>query len=146
MESARGLEKMGLDARERIDLSNQLSDHAKALGQPEPASSERRESAAAMPTIRVGGNVQAAKLIKKVDPAYPPLAKAAHIEGTVHLSVNIDPDGHVRGLETIDGHPLLIHAAREAVEKWEYQPTFLNGAPVTVITTVDVNFTLKPQE
>jgi TonB family protein len=93
-------------------------------------------------TIRVGGNVQQANLISKVNPVYPPLAKQARIQGVVHLTTTIGADGAVQNLEVISGHPLLVQAAMEAVKQWLYKPTLLNGSPVAVITQVDVNFTL----
>ncbi|MGH9657353.1 MAG: M56 family metallopeptidase, partial [Bryobacteraceae bacterium] len=95
------------------------------------------------PKIRIGGNVQSTKLIHKVTPAYPPLAKQARIQGTVRLGVTIGRDGRVEALEALSGHPLLVPAALEAVRLWEYQPTHLNGEPVAVETVVDVNFTLR---
>ncbi len=92
--------------------------------------------------IRVGGNVQQANLISKVNPVYPPLAKQARIQGVVHLTTTIAADGTVQNIEVISGHPLLVPAAMEAVKQWLYKPTLLNGNPVEVITQVDVNFTL----
>ena len=94
-------------------------------------------------TIRVGGDVQSTKLVNKTTPAYPPLAKASRIQGTVQLTVTIAPDGTVQNIELIDGHPLLVQAAVDAVKQWVYQPTLLNGNPVAVITQVNVNFTLS---
>jgi TonB family protein len=93
--------------------------------------------------IRVGGNVQAARIIKKVAPLYPKDARTAHISGTVRLHVIIDTDGGVNQLEVISGHPLLQEAALDAVRQWIYQPTFLNGNPVEVDTTIDIIFTLN---
>ena len=92
--------------------------------------------------IRVGGNVQAANLINQVRPIYPPLAKQARISGTVELSAIIGKDGRVQDLKVVRGHPLLVQAALDAVKNWVYKPTLLNGEPVEVSTTIDVNFTL----
>ena len=94
-------------------------------------------------TIRVGGNVQAQKIVSKPVPIYPPLAKQARIQGTVSLAVHIAADGTVKDLQVISGHPLLVEAAIDAVKQWVYQPTLLNGNPVDVLTQVDVNFTLS---
>jgi TonB family protein len=94
-------------------------------------------------TIRVGGEVQGSKIVNKATPIYPPLAKAARVQGTVQLSVQIGPDGTVQDVQLISGHPLLAQAAIDAVKQWFYQPTLLNGNPVSVLTTVDVNFTLS---
>jgi protein TonB len=92
--------------------------------------------------IRVGGNVQAAKLIAQPKPAYPPLAKQARIQGTVKFNAVIGKDGTIQNLQLVSGHPLLVPSATEAVRQWRYQPTLLNGEPVEVITQIDVNFTL----
>jgi protein TonB len=93
--------------------------------------------------IRVGGNVQAANLINQVRPVYPPLAKQARISGVVELSAIIGKDGRVQDLKVVRGHPLLVQAALDAVKNWVYRPTLLNGEPVEVSTTIDVNFTLS---
>ena len=92
--------------------------------------------------IRVSIGVQTAKLVKKVIPEYPPLAKTARISGVVHLLGVISKDGTIQNLQVIGGHPLLTRAALEAVRQWIYQPTLLNGQPVEVIAPIDVNFTL----
>lgn len=93
--------------------------------------------------IRVGGNVQAAKLVKQPKPIYPPLAKQARIQGTVRFTAIIGRDGTIQNLQVVSGHPLLVPAALEAVKQWVYQPTLLNGEPVEVVTQIDVNFTLS---
>jgi protein TonB len=100
---------------------------------PKPAAPQR---------IRVGGNVQNAKLIRKVMPTYPPLAKQARITGTVRLNAIISKDGRIQDLQVVSGHPLLVPSALEAVRQWVYEPTLLNGEPVEVVTQIDVNFTL----
>jgi protein TonB len=92
--------------------------------------------------IRVGGNVQAAKMVRQIMPVYPPIAKTAHISGTVILHAVISKDGSVEDLQYVSGPPLLMKAAMDAVRQWRYQPTQLNGEPVEVDTTVSVVFTL----
>jgi TonB family protein len=92
--------------------------------------------------IRVGGNVQSANLIRKVTPVYPPLAKQARIQGVVRFTVTIGKDGTVQDVQLVSGHPLLVSPAQEAVWQWQYKPILLNGQPVDVVTTVDVNYTL----
>jgi protein TonB len=91
---------------------------------------------------RVGGAVQAAKLINKVQPMYPPLARQTRISGTVRLHAIIGKDGTVRELQVQSGHPLLVQSALDAVKQWRYQPTLLNGEPVEVDTEIDVIFSL----
>jgi protein TonB len=93
--------------------------------------------------IRVGGNVAAASLIRKVQPVYPQLAKQARVQGSVHFTAIIGKDGTIQNLQLIGGHPLLVQAAQDAVKQWLYKPTLLNGEPVEVVTQIDVNFTLS---
>jgi protein TonB len=93
--------------------------------------------------VRVGGNVAAANRISWVTPAYPPDAKQNRIQGTVRLEVLIDKDGHVSNVTVSSGPAELTQSAAEAVTQWVYRPTLLNGKPVSVLTTVDVNFTLS---
>jgi periplasmic protein TonB len=93
--------------------------------------------------IRVGGNVQESKLIRRVEPAYPELAKRARVQGKVVLVVTVDEEGNVSNITINDGHPLLNDAAKAAVAQWKYSPTLLNGEPVPVIATVTVIFNLK---
>jgi len=101
-------------------------------------------SSPAVPTrIKVGGNVQAAMVIKKVQPVYPADAKAAGVEGVVHLAAIIATDGTMQELHVLGGPALLVQSAMDAVKQWVYRPTLLNGQPVQVETTIDVNFTLN---
>lgn len=93
--------------------------------------------------IRVGGNVQAANILSRVNPPYPPLAKQARIQGLVKLEGIIARDGTVQQLKVLSGHPLLVPAALDAVKQWRYRPTHLNGEPVEVIAPIDVNFILS---
>jgi len=93
--------------------------------------------------ISVGGNVQSARLIAQPKPVYPPLAKQARISGTVRFTAIIGRDGTIQNLTLLGGHPLLVQSATEAVKRWRYQPTLLNGEPVEVVTQIDVNFTLS---
>ncbi|MGH9713599.1 MAG: energy transducer TonB [Candidatus Acidiferrales bacterium] len=92
--------------------------------------------------IRVGGNVIAAALVRRVDPIYPPIAKTAHISGTVVLHAIIGKDGSVQNLEYVSGPPLLMRNAMDAIRQWRYKPTMLNGEPVEVDTTISVVFSL----
>lgn len=96
-----------------------------------------------MQKIKVGGNVQQANLIKKVQPVYPPEAKAAGVQGTVLLSVTIGKDGSILTISVVSGDPMLVPVAIDAVKQWVYRPTLLNGNPVEVATEIQVNFTLS---
>jgi periplasmic protein TonB len=111
---------------------------------PEPATAVR----SAEPTpktpirIKVGGVVQSAKLVHRVIPSYPALARQARVSGVVQLVAIIGKDGTVQQLQVLSGHPLLVGAALDAVRQWIYRPTLLNGQPVEVVAPIDVHFTL----
>lgn len=94
--------------------------------------------------LQVGGDVQAAKLVRMVRPAYPAQAKTAGIEGSVLMEAVVGRDGTILNLKTLNTlvHADLMEAAMTAVRQWQYEPTYLNGQPVEIITAVTVNFTL----
>jgi TonB family protein len=96
--------------------------------------------------LRVGGNVQAAKIVRMTRPIYPPQMKEARVTGTVVLQAVISREGNVLNLESIspEVHPDLVEAAMEAVRQWQYEPTLLNGEPVEIVTLININFTLLP--
>ncbi len=107
-----------------------------------PAVTESVKAEKPVERIKVGGVVQAAKLIHRVIPAYPAIAKQAHVSGIVQLMAMIGKDGRVRQLDVVSGHPLLVGAAVDAVRQWVYRPTLLNGDPVEVVSPIEVRFTL----
>ena len=111
---------------------------------PEPvkAAEPPRAAPARGEPLKAGGKVQEAKLLKRVIPTYPPLARQARVSGTVQLLGIIGKNGTVQNLRVLSGHPLLIDAAVSAVRQWIYRPTLLNGDPVEVICPIDVHFTL----
>ena len=90
--------------------------------------------------VRVGGSVKRPRLISAVQPVYPLLAKQAEVQGIVSIDAVIDEHGNVVEVQAISGSPLLIPAALQAVAQWKYEPTYLNGAPVSLELTVDVTF------
>jgi protein TonB len=93
--------------------------------------------------VRVGGRVREPKLILKIDPTYPPLARQTHMEGVVVIDAVLDEQGNVVEAKVTSGPPLLIQAALDAVRKWRYEPTYLNDQPVAVQLNVTVSFRLS---
>jgi protein TonB len=93
--------------------------------------------------VRVSQGVSQGLLVHKVTPQYPPLAKQARIQGVVVLQALIGKDGSIQNLHVVSGHPMLTNAALEAVKEWKYKPYYLNGEPVEVGTTINVNFSLS---
>ncbi len=82
-------------------------------------------------------------LIRRVQPSYPPLARSTGIQGSVLLLALIGRDGTIRKVQVVNGHPLLVKAAVDAVSQWLYRPYYLNDQAVEVETQVTVNFTLE---
>jgi hypothetical protein len=120
-----------------------MSGMAAAPLPPPPPPPPSTASAPGTPTrIRVSGMVQKANLITRVDPVYPLLAQQARISGQVRFNAIIGKDGNILNIQLVSGHPLLVAAAKDAVQQYVYKPTLLNGNPVEVITQVDVNFSL----
>ena len=93
--------------------------------------------------VQVPAGTSQGLLVSKVQPTYPPLARQARVQGTVVLQALIGKDGAVQSLTVTSGHPMLIQAAMDAVKQWRYKPYLLNGEPVLVQTTINVNFQLS---
>jgi len=92
--------------------------------------------------IRISQGVTRGLLVHRVEPSYPPLARAARIQGEVVLSAVISINGDIQNLQLVSGHPMLVPAAITAVRQWRYKPYLLNGQPVEVETTITVIFSL----
>jgi len=92
--------------------------------------------------IQVSSTMQESKVLLKVSPAYPEIARSAHISGKVILSAIIDEEGMVSSLKVLSGHPFLRDAAYQAVKQWKYSPTLMNGQPVSTQAPVTVIFIL----
>jgi TonB family protein len=131
-----------------ININYTFGEAADSQGQaapPEPLQS----SPGVQNPLRVRPGVMEGNLISKVDPVYPEIAKAAHVQGIVVLHAVISKTGDVEDLHVISGAPMLTASAIEAVKQWRYKPYLLNGQPTEVETTINVNYTLagaaKPQ-
>jgi protein TonB len=90
--------------------------------------------------VRISTGVSLGLLEKRVEPVYPIIALRARVQGTVQLHAIISKEGHIKNLQLIEGHPMLVEAAIAAVQQWQYQPYQVSGEPVEVETTVSVNF------
>jgi len=94
--------------------------------------------------LRIGGEAAQANLIKKIQPLYPPAAKAARLQGQVQLETVISAEGVPQDIRVVSSpSDDLSQSALEAVRQWRYSPTLLNGEPIPVVTTVIVNYTLS---
>jgi protein TonB len=151
----------------RLEAPNHVPSHTTVIAEPEPTVdfSDRGipngtgdsnllvgliGSSAALPPappkpsarIRVGGRLEAARLIRQIKPDYPKIAQTAHVQGTVVLHAVIGKDGSITSLQYVSGPALLMKAAEDAVSTWRYQPLVLNGEPTEVETEISIVFTL----
>jgi TonB family protein len=101
-------------------------------------------SAIAQTTPDVDDVEAQAHLLKHIDPIYPPIAKAARINGEVVLQIEIDRSGQVTKVKPISGPAMLLGAATEAAKQWQYKPFEKNGVPLSVTAKVRMPFTLDP--
>lgn len=88
---------------------------------------------------KAGGSLQGT-VVKRVDPIYPEIAKAANASGNVVVEIVVDEAGKVVSARALNGHPLLRSAAVDAARQWQFTPTQLSGEPVNVIGTLTFNF------
>jgi TonB family protein len=88
------------------------------------------------------GPVTLGKLLNRIQPVYPPLARQTRIQGTVAVNAIVRKDGTVEVQNVGAGHPLLAQAAIDAVRQWRYEPTTINGEPVDIETKIYVSFAL----
>jgi protein TonB len=92
--------------------------------------------------ISISAGVEEGLLLQKTMPVYPPIAKAARVQGTVVLRATISKEGRITDLHVVSGPAMLQQAALQAVRSWRYRPYLLNNEPVQVETTINVIFTL----
>jgi protein TonB len=93
--------------------------------------------------VRVDPAEQQKRLIVQTRPVYPEVARNAGIEGTVSMRVLIGKEGSVEQINAVSGESSLRAAAMDAVRRWRYRPFVLNGEPVSVVTTVNLEFRLN---
>jgi protein TonB len=93
---------------------------------------------------RISGGVMQGSIITRVQPVYPPIAKVAHMSGTVVLRAIITKTGTISSLTVVSStNQMFNNSALEAVKQWRYKPYMLTGEPTEVDTTITVNFTLN---
>ncbi|MFL6208077.1 MAG: energy transducer TonB [Pyrinomonadaceae bacterium] len=83
---------------------------------------------------------------KRVEPEYPPIARAAGAQGNVTVQVVIDEQGNVASARAISGHPLLQQAAVDAARQWVFKPTVVDSKPAKVNGTIGFSFVMDRKE
>ncbi|MCI0335937.1 MAG: energy transducer TonB [Acidobacteria bacterium] len=115
-------------------------------GAVEGTSGQIRLSGNVVQHINVAGGVLQGNAIKRVQPDYPQVAKAARAQGSVQVRVSINENGEVTTAEVTGGHPLLRDAALEAAKQWKFKPTMVDGRVVNVQGILTFNFVLTDKE
>jgi TonB family protein len=92
---------------------------------------------------QISGGVMEKQILERIQPVYPPIARAAHVSGSVVLRATIGKDGMVERLEVVSGPEMLRASAMEAVRHWVYKPYLLNFEPVEVETMITVNYRIE---
>jgi protein TonB len=127
-----------------ILASNSIANAPPALAPPPPQPPPPPPRVVPSAPIRVGGVVKEPRPVKMVPPVFPALASKARVTGTVVLEATLTAQGTVEAIRVVSGHPLLVQAAIDCVKQWVYEPTYLNGDPVSVILTAKVHFLTTP--
>lgn len=128
-----------------IAAGSGMSDNSFAAGHPlaEPTAAPEPIFLNGREAIRIGGNIKAPERTHYAAPAYPQAAQDARVQGVVIVEAVIDENGSVAQTKVLRSVALLDEAALEAVSKWKYTPTYLNGSAVPVVMTVTINFTVS---
>jgi TonB family protein len=92
--------------------------------------------------VRLTSMLTQGRVLRRVQPPYPVIAKQAGIEGSVQVQIDISEEGAVTNVTLLSGHPLLREAALRAAKQWQFIPTELNGHRVRAIGMITFNFTL----
>ena len=95
------------------------------------------------PVVRLTSKLTQGRVLRRVEPLYPAIAKQARIQGAVQVQIGISETGVVNDVILLSGHPLLRDAAVRAAKQWLFIPTELNGLPVRAIGVITFNFTLN---
>ena len=106
------------------------------------ASSVRGQATSASQLVRISGDVMASMILSTAPVVYPPIAKAAHVTGSVVLRATVGKDGYVETLQPVTGPEMLRASALDSVRQWRWKPYLQSGQPVAVETTVTVNYHL----
>jgi protein TonB len=92
--------------------------------------------------VQSGGTVKEPKLIRSTLPVYPSVAKDSRVQGDVVIETEIDKSGNVVHMKVTSGPPMLRQAALDAVRRWKYEPSTLDGQPHSIEMLVTVKFRL----
>jgi protein TonB len=92
--------------------------------------------------MSISAGIAVGLLVQKTAPVYPPIAKSAHVSGTVVIQATISKSGTIENPRVASGPVMLRQSALDAVKTWRFRPYLLDGQPVEVETSVNVVFNL----
>lgn len=124
----------------RLDTMPRLNIQPPVVAAPSPPAIEINTAAPVPPDNPRGGQLEPAQLLKKVVPVYPTLARTARVQGSVVVDAIIQLTGKLANVTVVDGHPLLVDAALDALKQWRYKPAVLNGKPIESPVHINVVF------
>jgi len=135
----------GLESRTTARLAIGSMTESVTITGTKPSNAPPPQTTGTPQRIRVGGMVQMSRLVRQPRPIYPYDAQQEGIQGTVHIRAIISKTGDVISATVINTEidSRLAQSALEEVKQWKYEPTLLNGEPVEIVTTIDVNFVLN---
>jgi TonB family protein len=127
------------------DSGQAATDAAPALTVSGPSASGSLNSLASpavtsTPSMLAQSTLEPLKVIKRVAPIYPPVARQRLLSGMVVVEALVDKEGKVSDLRLVSGSPIFREAAFDAVKQWIYQPAKLNGQPIEQKTTIQLSF------
>jgi TonB family protein len=94
--------------------------------------------------LRVGGGIQPPKVLRRVDPLYPPSMQDVEIQGIGIFEVILNEQGRVCSIRVLRGLlPRIDQAVVEAVCQWTFSPPTRKGRPVAVAYVITVNVDLR---
>ncbi len=126
--------------RTRLDTMARPNIQPPVVASPSPPAIETNAAAPVPPDNPRGGQLEPAQLLKKVVPVYPKLARTSRVQGSVVVDAIIQLTGKLANVTVVDGHPLLVDAALDALKQWRYKPAVLNGKPIESPVHINVVF------
>jgi TonB family protein len=90
--------------------------------------------------VPISSDAFLAAAIKQVNATYPPLAKSAHVSGSVIVEMTVDEEGNVISTTVTSGDALLRDAALSAARQWKFNPIKIGGVPKKVVSSLSFNF------
>jgi len=126
-----------------VKLDMQSSSPAISQQTAAPVSAEDNRPVPSHAAARFPLSPGSARVVSRVDPSYPLLAKQMKVQGAVILEALIGKTGSIQDIQVLSGPAILSEAAREAVKQWHFKPYYQGGRAVETEARITVNFTIS---